>query len=130
MSGKVLRVGVVVVALGAVGVVGVNAGTDGAALVNPTIENGDWNGDGRRDISDVIGLFRFMFAGGVPAVPIECSGGLGDSPQDGSQPSVRNGDLDGDGRLTITDGIRYVQFLFIGGPPPAEVVCLSESDGP
>jgi hypothetical protein len=61
--------------------------------------NGDANGDGVVDVSDVFYLINFLFAGG-PA-PI-CSA-----------------DVDGDGLPTVSDVFYLINYLFAGGPPPA-----------
>jgi len=40
-----------------------------------TVEEGDINGDGIRDISDVISLANFLFLGGPPPAPVDCGDG-------------------------------------------------------
>jgi CSLREA domain-containing protein len=60
--------------------------------------NGDVNGDGVRDVSDIFALINFLFAGG-PA-----PNGLGD--------------VNGDGKTDINDVFALINFLFAGGPAP------------
>ena len=45
----------------------------------------------------------------------------------GYEPSVENGDMDGDGTRDISDVIRLLDHLFNGGPPPIEARCHLDS---
>jgi len=44
--------------------------------------------------------------------------------RDGAAPS-RNGDLNGDGTIDISDGVYILSWLFKGGPAPRPIVCPS-----
>jgi hypothetical protein len=70
----------------------------GAVLLHPSHAPGDVNADGQVNVSDVLYLINFLFAGG-PA-PI----GLGDS--------------NGDGVVNVSDVLYLINFLFAGGPAP------------
>ncbi|HVR75419.1 MAG TPA: VCBS repeat-containing protein, partial [Planctomycetota bacterium] len=63
---------------------------------------GDWNHDGRRDLTDAVALLAWLFEG---AEAHGCDAA---------------GDVDDDGRLGITDPIRLLHHLFQGGAPPPE----------
>ena len=94
----------------------------------PTLENGDWNGDGNRNVVDVIGMMQWLFAGGAPATPIACERAERQSFPSSvsgaeSTPTVANGDLDASGAVNITDVIRFVNYLFLRGDEPADIVC-------
>lgn len=71
-------------------------------------QNCDTNGDGRRDISDAIRLFSWLFTGGPPPVVLVLE----------SESPLLNGDCNGQGGRDISDGIFLLAFLFLGGPPP------------
>ncbi len=60
--------------------------------------NGDVNGDGARDVSDIFYLVNFLFAGG--AAPL----GLGD--------------VNGDKQTDVADVFYLINFLFAGGAAP------------
>jgi hypothetical protein len=62
---------------------------------------GDFNADGRLSISDPLALRRYIFHGG-PLFPCE-----------------EAGDFDASGQLDITDVVRGLNFLLLGGAPPA-----------
>lgn len=65
---------------------------------------GDANGDGGIDISDPVGVLRYLFAGaGPPGGALPCDDAL---------------DADDSGDLSITDAIYGLAFLFQGGPAP------------
>lgn len=63
---------------------------------------GDWNQDGRRDLTDAVALLAWLFEG-AEAHGCDVAG-----------------DVDDDGRLGITDPIRLLHHLFRGGAPPPE----------
>ena len=73
---------------------------------------GDFNQDGDLDISDPIGLLRYLFVAGAPEPP--CEGGDFD---DGGNLLLL--DLNGDVSLDLSDAIYALSFLFAAGPPPA-----------
>jgi hypothetical protein len=60
--------------------------------------NGDANGDGKIDVSDVFYLINYLFAGGTDPVGIS--------------------DANGDGKLDVADVFYLINFLFAGGDPP------------
>ena len=72
---------------------------------------GDFNQDGELDISDPIGLLRYLFIAGAPEPP--CEGGDFD---EGGNLSLL--DLNGDVSLDLSDAIYALSFLFAAGPPP------------
>jgi len=73
---------------------------------------GDANQDRRLDVSDVVALLRYLFAG--TALPLPCEG-----------ESLRSGgnrlllDLNGDAALDIADPVYLLAYLFGSGAPPA-----------
>ncbi|MDF1545500.1 MAG: M28 family peptidase [bacterium] len=62
--------------------------------------NGDVNGSGMVDISDLVYLVDFMFAFGPPPV------------------SVNGADVDGSCAIDVSDITYFVEYLFLAGPPP------------
>ncbi len=68
---------------------------------------GDANGDSSVDISDVVHLIAYIFAGG-PAPNPELSG-----------------DADCSGNIDISDAVYLISYIFAGGPKPD---CLSVTD--
>jgi hypothetical protein len=73
---------------------------------------GDFNQDGSLDISDPIGILRYLFIAGAPQPP--CEGG--DFDNGGNLLLL---DLNGDVSLDLSDAIYALSFLFAAGPPPA-----------
>jgi hypothetical protein len=65
---------------------------------------GDANSDGAFDISDVVFVIAYIFAGG-PA-PEDCV--------------IPNGmaDANGDGAVDISDAVYLIEYIFTGGPAP------------
>ena len=63
---------------------------------------GDWNQDGRLNLSDAVSLIDYLFRGGERF------------------PCTKAGDADDSGRLNITDPIRILLYLFRSGAAPAE----------
>jgi len=72
---------------------------------------GDFDGDGRMNLSDAIGLLGFFFQGRPARLP--CGSGSA-----GEEGNIALLDASGDGRLDIADPIHALSFLFLGGPPP------------
>jgi hypothetical protein len=60
----------------------------------------------------VLGLVGFVGMGDV-------TGGPGES----SVMAVLNGDVNGDQVIDISDPVHLMNFMFIGGPPPAPLAC-------
>ena len=94
------------------------------------VQNGDLDGDDRRDITDVIGLFNYLFAGGLPPVfarcePLKTAEGGDETEPESWSTVVANGDVDGSGRIDITDAILFLHWLFAGGDEPARLGCES-----
>jgi hypothetical protein len=73
---------------------------------------GDFNQDGRLNITDASLLLRGLFRGSTVSVPCDGSGVV-----DGGNRTLL--DLDGDGSVTLSDGIYLLNYLFASGPPPA-----------
>ena len=93
------------------------------------IENGDLDGNDKRNLTDVIRLINYLFHGGPPPVPARCEFLSDDTDTsdsaDSETPStmVENGDLNGDGSINITDVINYANWLFSAGEEPVELGC-------
>ncbi len=60
----------------------------------------DMNGDCSNDISDLVLLVAYMFAGGTPPDPL------------------MSADMNGDSQIDISDMVWLVDYMFNGGPPP------------
>jgi hypothetical protein len=60
---------------------------------------------------------------GIPAPPVPRACG-----QAGGAPARSNGDVNGDGKLNVTDAVYLLRYLFQSGPPP--VACAVETPGP
>jgi hypothetical protein len=76
------------------------------------LDNGDINGDGDRDVCDVVSLLGHIFLGGPDPVPLAyCAGEM---------PSVQNGDTNGNGTIGLADAIGLTQWIFCGRRPPVE----------
>ena len=86
----------------------------------PTLQNGDWNGDFERDISDVVGMSQWLFMSGAPAVPAECQ----DLPGTSSAPTFQNGDVNGDEGIDVSDIVFLAWYLYLGGVAPVEIECV------
>ena len=87
----------------------------------PTLENGDINGDGSRNIADVVRLLTHLFSAGEAPVYAMChlTGSSTYVPTE-----VKNGDIDGSGRINIADAIRFLNWLFVGEEaPPVALGC-------
>ncbi len=61
---------------------------------------GDADGSGQVDVTDVVHLINYIFAGGQP-------------PQD-----IAAGDYNCDARTNITDAVYMINYIFAAGPPP------------
>lgn len=61
---------------------------------------GDANGDERVDLSDVVYLVSYIFAGGPAPTPL------------------RAGDVNGDCRINLTDAVYLIAYIFNSGAPP------------
>jgi hypothetical protein len=70
--------------------------------VQTKFSRGDANGDGRIDITDVVGLLKNVFF--AQDLPFDCSDAI---------------EVNDDGTLDILDPIYLLEFLFRGGAPPA-----------
>jgi hypothetical protein len=73
----------------------------------------DSNGDSRRDLSDAVFIFSWLFLGGNEPVSLEPLAGPS---------TLLNGDCNGDETRNISDGIYLLAWLFLGGPDPKEGV--------
>lgn len=100
-----------------------------SSAVIPSVANGDYNGDGSRNITDAINMFQYLFTDrATPPVPVDADCGTVD-PSDGSPitdrltPSLQNGDVNGDGSFNLADCIYFLNWLFIGGEEPLEIEC-------
>jgi hypothetical protein len=100
----------------------------------PSPQTGDVKtagGEAGLNITDVIYLLNWLYLGGPEPVQATCGGA---DPSEGSgsfEPRFPNGnpghtaDVNGDGRLDITDPIVLVNFLFSGGPAPMQMICAA-----
>ena len=73
---------------------------DSGAVIRTIRLCGDFNGDGKLTVSDVIYLINYLFRGGPPPLPPEI------------------GDVNHDAKITVSDVIYLINYLFKGGPPP------------
>lgn len=96
----------------------------------PTLMNGDGNGDGRLDISDVWILGNYLFGSGPQPALVDAAvvstvnvppGTSTPLPLPTSVPLIDNGDLNGDGTLDISDLVYFVDYLFGGGSAPVAI---------
>lgn len=69
-------------------------------LPSAVFTRADVNQDGRRDISDAVRIFQFLFLG---IDEVSC---------------LDAADTDDSGAVDISDGIFLLNYLFLGGPPP------------
>lgn len=90
------------------------------------VENGDINGDGSRNITDVILMLNRLFVGGPPPATTHCMCSKID-PNDRLPPrgatELMNGDIDGSGQVDVTDAVRFVNWLYNGGLAPVSLGC-------
>lgn len=70
---------------------------------------GDLNGNGHLEVADVMSLLFNLF-GPVTLQPCE---------SEASNRELQHSDGDGDGQLTIVDGVRVLNYLYLAGEPPA-----------
>src|SRR5687767_3303699 len=75
-------------------------GAGPAVPQEPAFRRGDANLDGSTEISDALHVLGVLFTGETPA-------GCDDAA-----------DLNDDGRLSVTDLIACLRYLFLGGPEP------------
>lgn len=74
-----------------------------SVLINPPIPiNGDANGSGEIEVSDIIYLVNYIFLYGPEPDPYLC------------------GDVDCDGDIRLVDIIYLINYVFRGGPPPCQ----------
>jgi hypothetical protein len=81
------------------------------------IENGDTNGDWKRDLGDAVYLLSYLYRGGPAPAPVV--GGLCPAEIERGL----NGDSSGDGRLDVSDAIAFLGWIFHGGAEPAPFTC-------
>ena len=99
-----------------------------ALSTRPSLENGDLDGNGTRNVTDVIRILNYLFQGGPPPMPAFClTRGASGQETENVPTTVRNGDLDGNGSINITDVILLVNWLFLGGEAPVPLLCDSVS---
>ena len=94
-----------------------------------SLQNGDVDGSSRIDITDVVHLVNFLFLGGPQPVAATCDSEEPDPSGEAATftPSVQNGDVDGDGSRNITDVLRLVNWLYLGGEAPVAMSCVEAS---
>ncbi len=73
----------------------------------------DCNQDGNLDIADPVCLFGNLFAGVPPVLP--CGDGSSGDPR-----NILFLDANGDFTLDISDGVYFLVWMFVNGPPPAQ----------
>jgi hypothetical protein len=78
----------------------------------------DIDGDGRTDIAAVDGGRSIAVFRNEPLPPRSRDEDGDGVPDECKKRSFHRGDATGEGRATITDAIRLLGFLFLGGPPP------------
>lgn len=78
--------------------------------VGYAVDNGDVNGDLRRNLIDPLLLLQHLFHGTPAPVALAFCGG-GDT-------AVTNGDADGNGRVELLDVVRLIRFVVLGRPAP------------
>jgi hypothetical protein len=61
----------------------------------------------------------------VPALVLAAGTTLGVLASDEARAQFVRGDADSDGRIDLTDGIRILSFIFVGGPEPE---CMDAAD--
>ena len=86
----------------------------------PTLENGDVNGDGERNITDAVRLLNYLFAAHEGPVRAMCLD-VGSSTY--VPTNIENGDIDGSGRINVTDAVRFLNWLFVGEYAPVALGC-------
>ena len=88
--------------------------TPAVQLPKLVLENGDVNGDGSRDMTDAIGILKWLFLGGEePASPYSS----GPAPRD-EDDDYQNGDFDMDGQRDFSDAISMLKWMFLGYRSP------------
>jgi len=104
------------------------------AVVPPSGKEGDVNGDGKINVTDVIFLVNFLFKNGPEPNPppagdinADCVTTVSDIVylinylyKGGAAPKIRcnPGDIDYDGYVNIPDVIYFINYLFKSGPAP------------
>ena len=73
---------------------------NGGELRTRWVDRGDFNGDGKRNLTDVTRAVNRLFFGGEPPVAFQAL------------------DFNADLQTNLTDLTQMVNFLFLGGPPP------------
>jgi hypothetical protein len=98
------------------------------------LDAADIDDDGVRDISDPIHLLAYLFGGGPPPAapyPDEAEDPTPDSTACSLENSVttadfiRTADVDGSGDVSLSDAVFLLNYLTLGGPPPA---CADAAD--
>jgi hypothetical protein len=75
----------------------------GAQISEPPCKlRGDYNGDGRVNLVDVVLFAKYMFGEGDVPAPVH--------------PDVM--DVDGNGTVTVADFVYFLNYMFYGGPKP------------
>ena len=85
----------------------------------PTLENGDVNGDGERNITDAVRLLNYLFS--AHEGPVRAMGPVGSSTYIPTE--IENGDIDGSGRINVSDAVRFLNWLFVGEYAPVALGC-------
>lgn len=105
--------------------------SQGSVLVGPAVLNGDWDGSGQRNLTDLYLLARYLFESGEPAKSVLCLPRV-----EGAETvvfattnvTVENGDIDGSGQINITDLFRLAKYLFgDGSQEPEPIGCESSA---
>jgi hypothetical protein len=89
-------------------------GADESALADGLQVPGDFNQDGKLDISDPVGLLAYLFVDGSAPLPCVGAGEAAGIDQGGNAAVL---DSNGDGRVDLSDAIHTLSFLFVGGSP-------------
>ena len=112
---------------------------DSSVVATPSREAGDVTEDcvsGRCiNLTDGIYLLNFLYNGGPEPALVSClvDGAASDAfvpaktllATTSYEAKLRGADVNGDGDINITDPIVLFNWLFIGGPPPEPIACVS-----